>query len=86
MYAIWKFPLQAEPDQTIEMPYGAKIIAVQSQNDVPHIWAECSVGSKMVTRRFRVIATGEEVDSFMGTYLGTVQIHAGMFIFHIYEL
>lgn len=39
MKKIYKYRIEVTDDQNIEMPVGAKILTVQTQNGVPCIWA-----------------------------------------------
>jgi len=66
---IWKFPLSLDVgDQEIDMPYGAQIIHVESQElqsplgnrHIPTMWAMLHPDDSSSKRTFRLIATGEK--------------------------
>ena len=44
MKTIWKWTLQ--PETTIDMPHGAKLLAVQEQRGEPHLWALVDPGAE----------------------------------------
>lgn len=95
MKVIWKFELQTVDRQVIKMPLGSKILTVQTQNDVPVLWA--LVDTDMAPQEDKVIdvyGTGNDVDFlsdgyiFPDTereYIGTYQLDGGSFIGHVFE-
>ena len=83
---IWKFPLKAMDQNSIEMPIGAKILTVQVQGVAICIWVLCDPSAKKETRHFEVYGTGQEViDDGTSKYLGTFQVANGEFVFHLFE-
>ena len=84
MKTIWKFSLQFG---TIEMPKGAKILAVQNQNDAPCMWAEVDDTQPLERRVFTVFGTGHDLSIPKNKeYIGTYQQHDGVLIWHLYEI
>ena len=83
---IYKFPL-GQVNRTVavaEMPWGARVLDVQLQDDVHVAWAEIdSEETRLVRRRFHLFYTGMVIpaDSAL-TYLRTDQ-RDGL-VFHIY--
>ena len=73
MEVIWKFELKVNDIVHIEMPKGAEILSVNTQNGTPCIWAK--VDSKIETekRSFAIFGTGEPLASnkmkFVHTFL-----------------
>ena len=51
---IWKFPLDVQPYNKIEMPSGAKILSLQVQNNKPTLWI--LVEPERATREIRTFA------------------------------
>lgn len=103
---IWKFPLPEPPNPPqsvfeIEMPRGAKILAVQAQSEYPCIWALVRSDAPKVKRRFLVFGTGQEIqhevikaasptgyvdpDWFEEDYVGTFQLYGGRLVFHVFD-
>ena len=82
MKTIWKFPVQA----IIEIPIGAKILTVKTQNDKPYIWAEVDSEQPLEKRTFTVFGTGARLEypkqkEYIGTYT-----ECGMYEWHLYEV
>lgn len=84
MNAIWKYPLQG-PSVTLEMPRGARILDLQTQHNVPTIWALVDPTEFKVRRTFHAVATGGEFSQAGLSYVGTFQINGGGLVFHIFE-
>ena len=86
MKTIWKFGLGTKDDFTINMPTGAKILAVQIQHGKPCIWAMCDDGASGDKRRFRIFGTGQLIPGAEGLkYIGTFQVYDGDLVFHVFE-
>jgi hypothetical protein len=83
MKTIWKWTLQ--PETTINMPHGAKLLAVQEQRGEPQLWALVDPGAKTYPRTFRVYGTGHNLPDDPGQYVGTFQIHNEALVFHVFE-
>lgn len=85
--AIWKFPIQTTDFQTIEMPQYATILTVQTQFDMPCIWAEVNPEAPMAKRLILVYGTGHPMDDKEERkYIGTYQLQGGSLVFHVFEL
>jgi len=86
---IWKFPLLDTDIQTVNMPQGAKIIALQIQYGTPALWAEVNPDAPANENRvIECFGTGQHIHCGMGVervYLGTVQMHGGSLVLHFYE-
>ncbi|MEE9451060.1 MAG: hypothetical protein V3V72_13505 [Ignavibacteriaceae bacterium] len=85
---IWKFELETTEDQKIEMPVNAKILTVQSQDEIPCLWALVDPSAKKEIRLFEVFGTGHPVGYDMGVnrnYIGTYQLQNGALVFHVFE-
>lgn len=81
---IYKYILNVPiEDNKIEMPIGAEILHVASQDGYPTIWAVTHPDRGMEIRVFKVIGTGEEFKSGRLNYHGTA--HCGSFVWHVFE-
>ena len=81
---IWKYAVPVEDMFTQAMPRGAKVLAVQVQNDDPQMWALVNEDEPPCERVFRVVGTGYPVE--MGLeYVGTFQLYGGRLVFHLFE-
>lgn len=84
MKVIWKYEIDL--DGLVRMPLGAKVLTVQTQNDLPHIWVEVdNEQSRYEMRRFEQVATGGFVPT-RATYIGTFQLERSQLVFHLYDL
>lgn len=83
---ILKFPLARETIQTVLMPAGAKIIAVQGQHGLCTLWALCPHPAVLppVSRTFVCLPTGAHVEPHL-QHLGTCQFHHGGTVVHVFE-
>lgn len=55
---IWKFPLKTIDQQFIEMPVGAEILSIQSQNNYPCLWALVDRNAKRENISIEIYGTG----------------------------
>lgn len=86
MKAIFKYPLQAADEQTVEMPRNAKCLSVAVQHGIVCVWALVGTSAPMEGRTFLILPTGAQVpdDLYLYTFLGTVLLHEGMIVAHVY--
>jgi len=91
MKKIYKYILEITDETTIEMPIGAEILSVQVQGSKETkkamLWAYVDDEQKnMQKRHFRVLCTGESITDYDSlTFIATIQIHDGDYVFHIFE-
>lgn len=86
--AIYKYSFDLKDRQTIVMPEGAEILSVQTQHEVPCLWAMVAPENKTEIRLFEVFATGQIIPCDMGVkrkYIGTFQVQGGHLVFHLFE-
>lgn len=86
MRSVWKFLLQhhGEP-QHVFVPDLAEILLVHEQAGEVAFWAEVDENAPRVERWFIITMTGEQVPH-NGEYLGTVFLHQGQIVLHVWEL
>ena len=83
---VYKYPLGPLGDWiTVQMPDKAEVLCVQVQNGVTCLWARVTVGGPPVIRHFRVAGTGHGLGEELGRYVGTIQLHGGSLVFHVFE-
>ena len=89
---IWKFVLEADGKQTIEMPKDANVLCVQLKDSRACLWAEVEPKAPKEKRMFEVFPTGITLPGDMGVsrkYISTFQIHSeadgSVLAFHVYE-
>lgn len=91
MARIFKYQLDSDKAEQqgdaaliVEMPKEAKILSVGVQHGTVCIWAEVDNTAKTEMREFTVIGTGYVVPEDV-KFLGTVQLHDGHIVLHVYE-
>ncbi len=85
---IWKFQLELTDNQKIELPVGAEILTVQTQNETPWFWALVDPSAEREIRTFEVFGTGHPIHYDMGidrNYIGTYQVSDPNYVFHVFE-
>ena len=88
MKSVWKFEVENNLRQEIQMPKGAKILHLGVKNDAPYLWAEVDMDAPSEFRTFEVFATGGNITQDMGIereYIGTYMIFRETLVFHVYE-
>ena len=84
--AIWKFELEVTDNQVIEIPIDSEILTAQVQNGKPCLWALVNPTKNKEKRFIEMFGTGHEIDMNVNrNYLGTIQLHDGLFIVHVFE-
>ena len=82
---IWKFEIQVTDRQTVSMPAGSRVLCVQTQNGLPHVWALADRDRPYEERAFLLVGTGHPIDADPGRYVGTFQMRNGALVFHLFE-
>lgn len=85
-WRIFKYTLPYDREFTINMPFGARVLSVQTQNGAPMLWAMIDPEAEPEPRAFWQVGTGDPFDyDKPGRYIGTYQLSSGTFVFHIFE-
>ena len=80
---IWKYEVRG--GQPIDMPQGARILAIQNQQGKPVIWAAIDEDKPTEPRTFVVYGTGWKIDEPAENYIGTYQTLGGQLVWHVFE-
>lgn len=83
---IYEYPLDITDLQVVQMPAGAKILSVASQNGTLCLWAMVVPHARLTDRRIEIIGTGYPIPEGTGIYrnfIGTVPIIP--FVWHVFE-
>jgi hypothetical protein len=84
---IFKYGLSIGEEVRLLLPFEARILSVQAHGGIPCLWAVVDPEAPMTERLFCWRATGEELgDAQRGVYVGTVQLHGGRFVVHLFDL
>ena len=88
MKKIFKYQIDTTDEQSIEMPDSAEILTVQTQNNIPFIWAIINTESPKAKFTLRIFGTGHLIpNDFNGKYIGTYQLDfGGILVFHVFQL
>jgi hypothetical protein len=83
---IFKYPLKIIDEQVLELPIGAKILALKSQGELPFLWATVEPEAKTEKRTFMTYGTGHPLpaDMSMHCYIDTYIVPN--LVFHVFEL
>jgi len=85
---IWKYHLEVEDKQTIEVPWGAVPISLQTQFEIPCVWVDVPYSDTELKSNitFLTFGTGHPIEGNMDyyTFLGTYQLTGGSLIFHVF--
>lgn len=82
---IWKFPLPIEDFVLLDMPKGAKVLTVQTQQETVCLWAIVNPNNETEKRGFYIVGTGHPFPKHASDYVGTVQVRNGFLVFHVFE-
>jgi len=86
MKTIYKYAVDINDDINVDMPEGAQVLCVQVQNSLPCIWALVDDKAKLVPYSFKWRGTGHPCGGIEGDkYVGTVQLHGGALVFHLFQ-
>ena len=87
MKKIYKYPLEIEDTQFVELPLGAEILTAQMQGNQLCLWAMVNTSPEAINknRRIEIIGTGSPVPTGDLKYISTFQMMGGVLIFHVFE-
>jgi len=87
METIHKYPLEVTDTQFIELPLGAEILTVQTQDDQLYLWAMVNTWPDILKKHrcIEIIGTGNPVPTGNLRYISTIQMMGGGLIFHVFE-
>lgn len=80
---IWKFPLRITDLQSIAMPAGAELLAVQGQGGFFQLWARVDPAARPVRRLIACCGTGHPASD--GRYISTAQQNGGVLVWHFFD-
>lgn len=82
MVTVHKYQFAIEREIILMVPYGARVLKVECQADVPSIWALVDTNRLMVARRFYLFGTGKEISTHL-RHVATFQ--QGIYVWHLFE-
>lgn len=84
MKQIFKYPLQLQSDQSIELPIGSGVLDCKEQNGVPTLWViqDVDASGPGTDVLIKIVATGEQFELDNWHYLRTLMI--GDLVWHVF--
>ena len=88
MLTIWKYRIEADDEQDLMLPEGAKVLSFMTQGDMPFVWVLVDPEAQLKQRSFVLRGTGHEIDIPQEhlSFIGSVSMRGGSLIFHLFEL
>ena len=86
MKTIYKYPVSAADEFSLELPIGARVLSVQEQRGEVQLWALIDTEAPKVVYRFALRGTGHPADGLESArFIGTFQLRDGLLVFHLFE-
>ena len=86
MTTVWKTVLKPTDIQIVDLPRGAEIIFCGEQRGNICIWYRCDETAPKEQRKIAICGTGSPCpDAGQGSYIGSVIMHGGALVFHLFE-
>ena len=82
---IWKWELRVKETQVINMPSGAEVLSIQTQQGRPVLWALVNEDNPLTSRTFATYGTGFIMPENPGKYIGSYQNKLETLVFHVFE-
>lgn len=83
---VWKYEVLPD-EKPLLMPMNARLLHVHAQGDSICLWAVVDPEAPLESRNFLALPTGREFTPRAGwTYCGTVHMHGGALVFHLFEV
>lgn len=84
MTRIHKQPLAVVETQVLNLPKHFLVRMMEVQYGKPTLWYEFIEGMPLEPTVFNMYGTGWDIPSTCGTYIGSVQMPDGFFVWHYY--
>ena len=85
MKTIYKYPIKIADHQVLNLPMGAEVLTVQTQQGKIFLWAKVDADQRETTElNIYVCGTGHRVRDETLVYLGAIQQFNGDLIWHVF--
>lgn len=84
MRTIYKQVLEEVSFQTREFPRGSRVLSIAAQNNEICIWYACDTDNPPAQVEFAIVGTGGDLSTITHTYIGSVQVHNGRLVWHVF--
>ena len=84
---IFKYPFHITPQQSVSLPRFSKILKVDTQREVPCIWAMVDPTEKMEEHDLFIFGTGHDLPEDIEAnynYIGTIQTTEEIYVWHVF--
>lgn len=81
---IFKYRIQFEVEQKLELPVSHEILTLQMQGDYAFIWALVDPDEVKGEFAFRIVGTGHREVLDTDKYVGTYQVDG--FVWHLFQI
>lgn len=87
MLKIWKYEIYIKDEFTLQIPKGAEILSIDTQNDVGYLWILVDADKPFEDREFCLFGTGQSItiDRQDLYFIGTFHQGYGVLIWHVFE-
>lgn len=82
---VHKWKVMFEDEQTLTLPAGSDIVSVDEQNQGIVLYAIVTDSPKRENVKIYVHGTGHPVNKGARRFIGTVKMHGGSLMFHVFE-
>ena len=83
---VYKYPIKIDDIVELELPAGAEILHVESQNDNLFLWALVDPEKPTLHRRIRIAGTGHTIKENIIRYINTFTLYEKALWFHVFEI
>ena len=85
MRTVWKHEIFTKAEFTINLPFGAKPLMIDVQNQQPYLWVEVDTEiESLIPRHFCVFGTGRGIPKRFDIYIGSwAEVP---FVWHLYAV
>lgn len=84
MKVIYKYPLEIQDIQRVELPENFKILSIQRQNAVPCLWVLVDPEESLMTIDIHLYGTGHPIKFTHLNFIETFQSHGGALVYHAF--
>jgi len=85
MISIWKYPLEIDDEQWIDIPRGAKFLSVGVQRGKVCLWVQVDSDAPKESQLIVMHGTGHPMKSDSMQFIGTVMLYDGDLVFHVFH-
>lgn len=88
MKRVYKYTLNTQDEQVLDLPMNAQLLTVGTQNGIPQLWALVDIEEERTEERKIIIrGTGHDIDEdAVKEYIATFTMSQGRLVFHVFEI